>query len=238
MPMALYKHVGKQGRAPRRHGRHRLRRDGVSFQRRGLEVGTETPGDLGARGAQAPQLGDRTDGVTAPRAGQPATPQRDDGLPARGGLVLRDGGPRLLAPGRLHLRFRPAGDEILDSTTRAKRRRSRAAQSGDGSARSTTIRISPRSSQGFPSPDTTTPTSSRGGSISSSTESTACPGRRDDWRTVASVSGPLLSAGCASPFPASSVVAGTGPGSTGPRARRPHPRSHGGPGPRSGDGRD
>ena len=60
-----------------------------------------------------------------PGAGEPATPQRHDGLPARGGLLLRDGDPRLLGPGRLHLRLRPAGERSRIYDTR-KRRQGRA----------------------------------------------------------------------------------------------------------------
>ena len=43
--------------------------------------------------AEAPQLGDRADGDAEPWAGQPAKPQRGNGLPARGGLLVRDRDP-------------------------------------------------------------------------------------------------------------------------------------------------
>ena len=129
---------------------------------------------------QAPRLGDRDDGVAAPGAGEPAKPQRGDGLPAGGGLLVRDGDPRLFGPGRLHLRLRPAGKgywrsrppTVPEKPHRGGRRRS---------ARLRTTRTSPRSPRSSPSPGTTTPSSSRGGSISSSTASSgfaAPPARR------------------------------------------------------------
>jgi len=51
--------------------------------------------------------GDRTDGIATPGAGKPAQPQRRHGLPARCRILVRNGSPRLLGPGRLHLRLRP-----------------------------------------------------------------------------------------------------------------------------------
>ena len=105
-----------------------------------------------------------------PGAGEPAKPQRGDGLPARGGLLFQDGDPRLLGPGRLHLRLRPAGTGSGVRDPR-QRRRSRAAQGGRRSARSRATRICSRSLRSSPSPGTTTPSSSHGDSISSSTAS-------------------------------------------------------------------
>ncbi len=61
-------------------------------------------------------------------------PQRGHGLPARGGLLVRDGDPRLLGPGRLHLRLRPAGEDARVPDTQ-RRRTSRAAKSARPSAR-------------------------------------------------------------------------------------------------------
>src|SRR5664280_1875799 len=63
-------------------------------------------------------------------AGEPAQPQRGYGLPAEGGLPVRDGGPRLFGPGRLHLRVRLAGK---GSSVRDPRqcRRSRAEEGGN-----------------------------------------------------------------------------------------------------------
>ena len=68
--------------------------------------------DLGPRRPVAPPLGDRPDGVaTKPGPGEPAPPRRGHRQPARGGLRHGDGRPRVLAPGRLHLRLRPHEDE-------------------------------------------------------------------------------------------------------------------------------
>ena len=139
VPMALYKHVANKERAPRRHGRHRLRRDRAPDRTARLEGRDAAPGDLHSRGAAAPRLGDRDDGVAASGAGEPAKPQRGDGLPARGGVLVQDGDPRLLGPGRLHLRLRPAGKGYGVRDPR-QCGRSRAAQGGRRSARSRTTR--------------------------------------------------------------------------------------------------
>ena len=45
-----------------------------------------------------------------PRAGEPPAPQRRARVPARGRLLAGDDRPRLLRPGRLHLRLRAPGD--------------------------------------------------------------------------------------------------------------------------------
>ena len=87
-----------------------------------------------------------------------------------GGLLVRDGDPRLLGPGRLHLRLRPAGKGHGVRDPR-QRRRSRAAE-GEGDRHARRLPVPRRDRRaGSPGPGTTTPSSSRGGSISSSTAS-------------------------------------------------------------------
>ena len=59
-----------------------------------------------------PPLGDRPDGVAEKsRSGEPAPPRRGDRQASGGRLRHRDGCPRLLAAGQLHLRLRPDQDE-------------------------------------------------------------------------------------------------------------------------------
>ena len=88
------------------------------------------------------------------------------------GLLVRDGDPRLLGPGRLHLRLRPAGKGSRGSRPPTVPEKPRSG-GRRRSARSTTTRTSSRSLRSSPSPGTTTPSSSHGGSISSSTASSS-----------------------------------------------------------------
>ena len=80
VPMALYKHVANKdelldGMVDIVFGEIDLAARDLEWQLRDAE-----PRALNARGAEAPQLGDRDDGVAAPGAGQPAKPRRGDGL--------------------------------------------------------------------------------------------------------------------------------------------------------------
>ena len=88
-------------------------------------------------------------------------------------------------PGRLHLRVRPAGTGSRRSRPPAVPERPRSG-GRRRSARSRTTPTSSRSPRSSPSPGTTTPSSSHGGSISSSTASTGCvlpePRRRERQR--------------------------------------------------------
>ena len=62
--------------------------------------------------AVAPPLGHRPDGVAElTRARDAAPPRRRSRVPAAGRLPGRAGRARLLSPGQLHLRLRPAGGE-------------------------------------------------------------------------------------------------------------------------------
>ncbi len=102
------------------------------------------------------QLGDRTDGNAEAWSGQPAKPQRRHGLPARSGLLVRDGDPRLLRPGRLHIRLRAAGEDARVPDT-ARCRSGRPATGTDHRRARATTPTLPRSPPSFPRPVTTTP---------------------------------------------------------------------------------
>ena len=139
-----------------------------------LEDGDAPPGRLDPRGAQPPPLGGRPDGgAHQPRAGEPPPPQRGARVPARGRLLARDDRPRLLGPGRLHLRVRTPGDRHVPRDARRFRGGGGAA---DGRHTRTCWRTTPTSSRWSAAMSrrraTTTPQSSCSASTSSSTAST------------------------------------------------------------------
>src|SRR5215210_222232 len=101
----------QQGRPARRHDRHRLQRDRSPLDGGRLEGGPAHTGGLDARRPHTAPLGDRPDGgADEPRTGEPQAPQCGSRVPARSRLLGRDGRPRVLRPGRLHLRVRPPGE--------------------------------------------------------------------------------------------------------------------------------
>ncbi len=147
VPMALYKHVANKdelldGMVDVVFSEIQLPRE-TSLGRR-----HEAARDFDTRGAEAAPLGHRNDGVEASRTGEPAQPQRGDGMPAPAASHSR----WLSTPirfRRLHLRLRPAGTrhgfETADSAGEAATSRP-----GDQTLRAT--HTSPRSSPGSPSP--------------------------------------------------------------------------------------
>lgn len=106
---------GQQGRDPGRDRRPRLQPDRVALTRRRLAPGDAPAGDLGARGARTPPVGDRAAGVAGhPRPRDAATPQRDDRHPAPRRLHGGDDRPRLRPARQLRVRVRrPRGRAAL-----------------------------------------------------------------------------------------------------------------------------
>ena len=103
---------GQQGRPDRRDGRRRLQRDRRAVRLRRLEDVHAAAGDRDPRRAVTPPVGRRIDGVTATSGpGQPAPPRCGDRQAPGGGVRRRDGRPRVLGPGQLHLRIRADEDE-------------------------------------------------------------------------------------------------------------------------------
>src|SRR5215210_1520204 len=100
----------QQGAVARRDGRHRLRGDRAAHDRRGLVGRDAQARALHPRGPAAASVGGRPDGgAHDPRTRQPPAPRRGARVSARGRLLDRDDRPRLLGPGRLHLRVRAPG---------------------------------------------------------------------------------------------------------------------------------
>ena len=139
---------------------------------RRLEDRDAAAGDLGPRRPGSPSLGDRPDGGAANPG--PANLRHHDAVIGNlraAGFDMRDGRPRVLGPGRLHLRLRADQDEpaVRDPEDMV-------AEMAQTHARAVPVRrvsrTSPRSSPSTScSPATTSATSSSTGSTSSSTAS-------------------------------------------------------------------
>ena len=103
----------QQGRNPRRHHRHRVRRDRTSPSRHRLADGHASACDLSPSGPGAPPLGDPSDGVTKkPRPGHPGAPRRSHRHPSTRRLLDRNDRPCLLTARQLHLRLRPSRSRL------------------------------------------------------------------------------------------------------------------------------
>ena len=86
------------------------------------------------------------EGRTEPRAREPPHPRRRARVPARRGLLARDDRPRLLGPGRLHLRLRPPAERHVLADPGGLRRRGAAPDARVRGRRSPTSPTSSRSS--------------------------------------------------------------------------------------------
>ena len=125
-PMALYRHVANKDDLIDAMVDVVFGEIGVPVLRRRLEDRHARPGNRGPRGPSPPPVGDRHHGVASQsRTGEPAASRCRHRLPPSGRLRYRDGRPRLLGPGQLHLRLRRHAEEP------AVHRRGRGGEGGD-----------------------------------------------------------------------------------------------------------
>ena len=111
-PMALYRHVANKDDLIDGMVDVVFSEIGVPSRLRRLEDVHAAEGDRDPRRAVAPPVGRRFDGVTATSGpGEPAPPRCGDRQAPGGGVRRRDGRPRVLGPGQLHLRVRADEDE-------------------------------------------------------------------------------------------------------------------------------
>ena len=177
--MSLYYYVPNKVDLTRRDDRHRLQRD-----RAAVDSTLDWKTAMRQRALSTREALNRhrwavglMEGRTDPRAGEPPPPRRGARVPARGRLLAGDDRPRLLGPGRLHLRLRAPGDRHVPRDLRRLRGGGRAA---DGRRTRTCWPTTPTSSRWSAATSrsraTTTPPSSSSASTSSSTGSTGSAG--------------------------------------------------------------